>query len=242
MTVPETPDPAASGPPPATGPDKALRRATLLARRRSLPPAVWRREAGLLAGQVVAACEMAGLDSAATVCAYVPTRTEPGSTAMLDALRARVRRVLLPVVPGAPAVPAPPVVPGPPAVPGAPAVSLVDAPGRLGWAAYTGPGSLVPGALGIRRPTGPDLGAAAICEAALVLVPALAVDLRGVRLGRGGGWYDRSLPSIRPATVVLAVVRDEEVVDELPHEPHDVHVTGVVTPTAGPRLFPPPLD
>ena len=47
----------------------------------------------------------------------------------------------------------------------------------------------------------------------LVLVPALAVDLRGVRLGRGGGWYDRSLPLARSRTALLGLVRDEEVVE-----------------------------
>jgi 5-formyltetrahydrofolate cyclo-ligase len=117
-----------------------------------------------------------------------------------------------------------------------------NAVGQLGWAPYLGPSSLVAGPLGILRPPGPDLGGSAISEAALVLVPALAVDRFGVRLGRGGGWYDRSLPLARPGTPLLAIVRDDEVVDRLPSEPHDVRVTGVVTPTAGPRFFPPRLD
>lgn len=237
----ETPCPEASGPPPVAEPDKVRRRATLLARRRSLPAQTWESEAVLLADRVVAACELAGVGAAASVCAYVPMRTEPGSTAMLDALRASGRRVLLPIVADPPggvgsrdrAASSPDDV-------GARG-QAADC-GRLGWATYARPGSLIAGPLGIRRPAGPDLGAAAIVDAALVLVPALAVDLRGVRLGRGGGWYDRSLPLVRPGTVLLAVVRDEEVVDRLPSEPHDVPVTGVVTPTAGPRLFRPPLD
>jgi 5-formyltetrahydrofolate cyclo-ligase len=196
--------------------DKARRRAMVLDVRRSLPAPTWEREAGLLADGVVAACALASVPSGATVCAYVPLRTEPGSTAMLDVLRAGGRRVLIPIVP--------------------------DGPGALGWAPYLGPGSLVAGSLGILRPTGADLGPSAIDEAALVLVPALAVDRRGVRLGRGGGWYDRSLILARAGTALLAVVRDEEVVDALPREPHDVPVTGVLTPTAGPRLFRPGLD
>jgi 5-formyltetrahydrofolate cyclo-ligase len=232
--VPEIVDPAASGPPPDTGlagPEKALRRTTLLAGRRSLPAAVREREAALLAEGVLAACALVGVPAGATVCAYVPLRSEPGSVAMLESLRLSGRRVLLPVIPD---------VPDGARVPAGTASGGED--GALGWAAYLGPESLVAGPFGIRRPSGPDLGASAIGEATLVLVPALAVDRRGVRLGRGGGWYDRTLPSARSGTALLAVVRDEEVVDELPYEPHDVPVTGVVTPTAGPRRFPPRLD
>jgi len=223
--VSEIPEPPPSGPPPAGGPDKVRRRAALLARRRSLPARLWEAEALQLADRMSGACALAGgpgMPGDATVCAYVPVPTEPGSTAMLDALRAGGRRVLLPVVPER--------------------SGDVGGPGELGWAEYLGPGSLVAGPLGIRRPVGPDLGPSAIGEAALVLVPALAVDVRGVRLGRGGGWYDRSLPLARAGVASLAVVRDEEVVDELPWEPHDVPVTGVVTPTAGARLFRPRLD
>ena len=46
-----------------------------------------------------------------------------------------------------------------------------------------------------------------------MLVPALAVDRRGVRLGRGAGFYDRSLPLAAPAARLVAVVRDDELVD-----------------------------
>ena len=59
------------------------------------------------------------------------------------------------------------------------------------------------------------------------------LDRHGVRLGRGGGYYDRSLPLCRPDTRLVAVVRDAEVVDELPQEPHDVRVTHALTPRRG---------
>lgn len=206
MPNPTTPDPR-----PAAEPEKARLRALLLAHRHSLARTAWDLEAELLLDRVVASCALTGVHAAATVCAYFPTPTEPGSPAMLDALCGIGLRVLLPIV--------------------------ADGPRPLGWAAYTGPESLVIGPLGIRRPTGLDLGPSVIREAALVIVPALAVDRNGVRLGRGAGWYDRSLPLARPGTALLAVVRDEEVVDELPCEPHDVLMTGVVTPTAGPRFF-----
>ncbi len=66
-----------------------------------------------------------------------------------------------------------------------------------------------------------------------MLVPALAVDRGGVRLGRGAGFYDRTLPLADPDALLVAVVRDEEIVDHLPAEPHDVRMTHALTPAAG---------
>jgi 5-formyltetrahydrofolate cyclo-ligase len=103
----------------------------------------------------------------------------------------------------------------------------------LDWARYTGLGSLAAGPFGLSEPTGARLGPAAIGRAEVVLVPALAVDRTGVRLGRGAGHYDRSLPMARPSARVIALVRDEEFVDRLPVQPHDVRMTGVLTPGQG---------
>ena len=142
-----------------------------------------------------------------TVCCYIPVGTEPGSPAFADAVvEAGAPTVLLPVVAGARA---------------------------LDWAVYTGPGSLGAGPFGLREPTGPRLGAGAIGSADLVLLPALAVDHAGVRLGRGAGHYDRSLPLVKPGVEIIAVVRDEEFVPRLPADAHDVRVTGVITPDRG---------
>ncbi|NEA50803.1 5-formyltetrahydrofolate cyclo-ligase, partial [Streptomyces sp. SID10815] len=68
-----------------------------------------------------------------------------------------------------------------------------------------------------------------------------AVDGAGLRLGRGGGSYDRVLARLeraeaRPALVVL--LYDAEVVERLPAEPHDRPVRAVVTPS-GVRRFAP---
>ena len=143
------------------------------------------------------------------VCCYLPVGTEPGSPALVDALVGQGRRVLLPVVTGA---------------------------APLDWSMYDG--SLVDGPYGLLEPAGPRLGPAAIGRADVVLVPALAVDRVGTRLGRGGGHYDRSLPLARRGVPLVAVVRDVELVDELPSEPHDIRMTAVLTPTGGFR----PLD
>jgi 5-formyltetrahydrofolate cyclo-ligase len=153
------------------------------------------------------------VDRPATVCGYWPVGAEPGSPELLDALVRRDCRVLLP---------------------------LVTHRGPLDWAAYTGASSLRAGPLGLREPIGPPLGAAAIATAALVLVPALAVDWHGTRLGRGGGHYDRTLPLASPGIPLVAVVRDEEVLASVPAQPHDVPVTAALTPRRG--LFTLPAD
>ncbi len=188
---------------------KAQLRRRLSAARSAVPAAVREAEAAALAGTSLDQC-WAG--SPVTVCAYWPVGSEPGSPELLDRLRCRGCQVLLPVV-GAPGGPRAP----------------------LDWAEYTGPGALRAGPLGLREPEGPLLGHAAIARAGLVLVPALAVDHRGVRLGRGGGYYDRTLPLATAGTTLIAVVRDDEVLPWLPAEPHDVPVTAVLTPAAGLR-------
>lgn len=81
---------------------------------------------------------------------------------------------------------------------------------------------------------GADLGVDAIGVADLIVVPALAVGRRsGVRLGQGGGSYDRALARKRVGTPVIAALFDEEVVDDVPAEPHDLPVDAVLTPSGG---------
>jgi 5-formyltetrahydrofolate cyclo-ligase len=82
---------------------------------------------------------------------------------------------------------------------------------------------------------GERLGTGAIGRAGLVIVPALAVDAEGVRLGQGGGSYDRALTRRRPDAFVVALVHDGEVfpAGRLPREPHDAPVDGVITPGGG---------
>jgi 5-formyltetrahydrofolate cyclo-ligase len=184
---------------------KAAIRAQLLAARRQVSDEVRAAEALSLAAHVVG---LAG--NGDTVCGYVPVGTEPGSTELLDVLLRAGARVLLPV-------------------------ALTDEDGTplpLLWADYH-PGELIAAPFGLREPSGPRLPAATLAQAGLVLVPALAVDRGGVRLGRGAGFYDRSLPLRAPDARLIAVVRDAEVVDELPAEPHDIRMTAALTPGHG---------
>lgn len=86
-----------------------------------------------------------------------------------------------------------------------------------------------------RTAAGERLDEQAIARCDLLVVPALAVDAHGVRLGRGGGSYDRALA--RSSGLTVAVVYDDELVDRLPSQPHDVGVAGVVTPSGGLQLL-----
>lgn len=161
------------------------------------------------AAEAVAAVLLEELAGARTLAAHVPEETEPGHGRLPAVLGRLGARVLLPVVP-----------PG----------------GReLAWAVDSG--RLAPGRFGLLEPVGPRLGATAVGTAEVVVIPALAVSPAGVRLGRGGGYYDRALRHARPDAVVVAVVFDEELLDELPAEAHDHRVTAVVTPSGGWQLL-----
>jgi 5-formyltetrahydrofolate cyclo-ligase len=81
-----------------------------------------------------------------------------------------------------------------------------------------------------------QLGPAAIAEAELVIVPAVAVDRSGIRLGRGGGSYDRALARVPDGTLVVAALYHDELVAALPFEDHDRRVHAVVTPAGVTRL------
>jgi 5-formyltetrahydrofolate cyclo-ligase len=105
--------------------------------------------------------------------------------------------------------------------------------GDLEWASYEGPDSLVPGPRGVLEPSEPSRGVEAISRAALVLVPALAVDRHGHRLGRGGGSYDRALARVGERVPVVALLYDGELIDEVPAEPHDRPVSAVALPAQG---------
>jgi 5-formyltetrahydrofolate cyclo-ligase len=84
---------------------------------------------------------------------------------------------------------------------------------------------------GLREPAGPLLGRTALSSCDVVLVPALLVATDGARLGKGAGCYDRALP--RATGLTVALVDDEELVEALPSEPHDVLVGAVATPGRG---------
>lgn len=83
---------------------------------------------------------------------------------------------------------------------------------------------------GMPVPDAELLGPIAINDVGLIIVPAAAVDRSGMRMGWGRGYFDKTLGSMDRRPPVFAVVFADEVLDELPSEPHDERVDGVVTP------------
>ncbi|AVZ73531.1 5-formyltetrahydrofolate cyclo-ligase [Streptomyces lunaelactis] len=180
-------------------------RRELLDARSLLSPEDVQQAAAVLARQ---ALDLPELTEAHIVAAYVSVGREPGTRTLLDALHTRGVRVLLPVL---------------------------RADNDLDWGVYRGPEHLVRAGRGLLEPDGERLGVDAVVEADAVLLPGLAVDGRGMRLGRGGGSYDRVLARLAaagadPALVVLLYAN--EVVARVPEEPHDHPVHAVITPTA----------
>ncbi len=149
---------------------------------------------------------------AATVALYVSIGTEPGTGPLLDAIRASGRRVVLPVV-------------------------LPDL--DLDWAAYDGPEQLARARRGLLEPTGRRLGPDSIGTADVVLTPGLAVDRTGLRMGQGGGCYDRALGRVPVGTFTCTLLYDGELLERVPSAPHDRRVTAVATPSGVTRLRPP---
>lgn len=184
---------------------KAELRAAILLARRGVSPYEHDTEAAALTGHLSAL-----VTDAETVCAHVPVGSEPGCMELIDALHRRGVRMLLPVA----------------------RRDNTGVPQPLQWGTYR-PGELVEARYGLREPAQPWLAAGAVADASLILVPALAVDRTGVRLGRGAGFYDRSLPLADASARLIAVVRDDELVDRLPTEPHDVRMTHALTPGSG---------
>ena len=165
-----------------------------------------RRDVAAIGADARAMAAIALTDSrvrrAATVAAYVSVGTEPGTGALLEGLAAAGKRVLLPIL---------------------------QPDNDLEWGVYDG--SLVPARRGLLEPTGPRLGADAIGSADVVLVPGVAADVGGRRLGRGGGSYDRALARVAPGTWVAILLFDEEIVTRVPTDPHDRTVDAAITPT-----------
>jgi 5-formyltetrahydrofolate cyclo-ligase len=182
-------------------PTKADLRSRALAARRAMPPNM-REMAGAAITRTM--LDLTEVTRARTVAAYLSIGTEPATPDLVEALRSRGVRVLVPVL-----------------------RDDLD----LNWAQYVGMDGLAQGLRGLWTPQGPLLGVNAVAEADVVIVPAVTVDDRGVRLGRGGGSYDRALARVPAGRPVIALLYDGERRDVVPAEAHDRRVTTLVTPS-----------
>jgi len=146
------------------------------------------------------ASALPALARASRVAAYLSMPSEPGTAPLLQWLADRQVPVLLPV----------------------------SRPDRsLTWVVHESD-AVRAGALGVPEPVGTALGPDALATCDIALVPALAVDHAGHRLGRGAGYYDRALADF--GGVVCALVFEDELLPQVPHEPHDRSVDLVLTP------------
>jgi 5-formyltetrahydrofolate cyclo-ligase len=152
--------------------------------------------------------ELPAVREARCISVYASRPHEPGTLPLIEALHERGVRVLIPL--------------------------LGDGLQR-GWGVYAGAADLIERAPG--RPPEPStefLPADALREADVAVVPALAVDSSGTRLGQGGGWYDRALVDVREGVPIIALTFAGEVrdaaVEPLPREEHDIRIHGVITP------------
>ena len=192
--------------------EKQDRRGRLLEARRRIDPAqcldAGRRLADLLAGQVLAKPGHSRGDQSLTVAAFSSIRGEIAMDPSLDLLVGRGYQVLIP---------------------------MLGTGIQVGWGRLQSEQDLedmkrIPG----WRPDEPDMPALppqALNQADLILVPALAIDHAGIRLGRGGGWYDRALALRAEQTSVVGICWPGEFVeDPLPHLDHDLPVDAVLTP------------
>ena len=198
-------------------PGKSALRRAVQAQRQARPLAERQQ-----VGQAIAAVglELPQVRRASCVTVYASLPDEPDTSLLRAGLRELGIRVLLPIVDADPD----------------------DR--ELDWAQDDG--DLRPtGRLALPEPQGPRFGLSEVARAQVVIVPALAVDTVGTRLGRGRGYYDNALAHADPTALILALVHDREVLDAaatpIPREPHDVAVHGVITPTRW-MFFGPPVS
>lgn len=193
----------------AVAASKTALRDRLLTARRRRPLSAAHEDAVAIAEHLLSVPEVR---RAATVAAYVSLPNEPGTGPLLGRLIAMGRRVIVPVL-------------------------LPD--NDLDWAVHAGAHDLAPASRGMLEPTGPRLGVEAVATADVVLCPGLAVDRTGLRLGRGGGSYDRVLGRVPVGTFVCTLLYEDELLDAVPAAGHDRRVTAVATPSGVTRTGPP---
>ena len=140
---------------------------------------------------------------AQSVATYLSFGTEPATTDFIDSLLDDGIEVLVPKV-------------------------LPDE--TLAWFKWDGVSEITSN-LGMKEPDENKLLAVSVEQAELLLIPALAVDRMGNRLGRGKGYFDREL-SVLSGSKVYAVCFEDEFLETLPSEAHDQRVSGVVTEVA----------
>lgn len=138
--------------------------------------------------------------SAHTVLLYSSLPDEPDTRALIRRAAAAGKRVLLPVVTGET---------------------------TMELREYSGEGNMRRGAFGISEPQGEPF--ADYAQIDLAVIPGVAFDAQGNRLGRGRGYYDRLLAKLKALRVAtVGVCFDFQKLTSVPAEPHDIKVDGIL--------------
>lgn len=180
---------------------KSELRKDVVKERVALPPALVTQKSASITEKII---DLEEYRRAGTIMVYVDFRNEVETAALIRAALAAGKRVAVPVtdIPGKKLTPS----------------RLLD---------Y--PGDLVPGAWGILEPRAEFFRPVRPEEIDLVVVPGVAFDEKGNRLGYGGGFYDRFLPRTRQGTVYLAPAFELQVKPDVYPGKHDCPVHILVT-------------
>ena len=147
-----------------------------------------------------------------TVAVYLSLPTEPGTDPLITAIHEVGHEVVAPRITGS----------------------------ELAWVALEVDAPLAVGPMGIREPRGPALAGDVLALTDLILLPGLAADRHGHRLGQGGGFYDRALAQIPDRAsggpLRAVVLFDDELLDEIPVEVHDLRLDAALTPSGIHRM------
>jgi 5-formyltetrahydrofolate cyclo-ligase len=180
---------------------KAEVRRTLADARRQLPPSE-RRERSR---RISAACEgIAGFSTVDVVCSYVSFREEVETTELITELLDAGRRIAVPV-------------------------HLHGRTQSLVFAEIHSIAELIPNHFGILQPPREAARFLPTSSIPLFLVPGLAFDTAGRRLGYGLGFYDRAFAAAAPDAIKIGLAFDLQVIESVPADAHDVPMDFVVT-------------
>jgi len=192
-------------------------RKAVLQKRDAIPAVVRRQKDAFIGEQILILSEFA---SATTIVFYAAFRSEVGTRTLMEESLMSKKRVVLPKV--------------------------NTAMHTLMLYEVKHLDELTPGHMGIPEPPQMDERFAGIDDADLVVIPGAGFDCTGNRLGYGAGYYDSLLSQRTKKIPVIALAYEEQIVDAIPAEPHDVKVDMIVTDKrvirTAPDFFPLPME
>ncbi len=180
--------------------DKQTLRRLLLSKRDAIPPEVRKVKDGLIRRQILSLKEYR---SARRICIFASFRSEVDTFGIMREALSQAKELVLPKV--------------------------CREEKALHLYLVSDLAELEPGYWGIREPSTERHLRIETDSVDLVFVPGAGFDVTGNRIGYGGGYYDRLLGTADESLVIAAPAFEEQIVDALPSEPHDVKVRLIVT-------------